>query len=181
MKSSTFDVSRTSEIGLRLLSLPNRNYTKTDIVVANVRGDAVAIRRTHDSSIVAPRATTQHSVQLHTTQTGAAIGWRAMIGLVIPIFTPLPNVAMHVKEAPGIRLLLSGVVGSVLRVLCKPRHLTQVAGIISGHSGATGILPFSLSRQAICKSIVAFVEFADENLRVIPGHLLNRQVEKRPG
>src|SRR5205807_462071 len=93
---------------LLLLSPRHRHQTKTDSAVAIVRGVAAAIGRAQIVSVVAPRTAAQHPVFLFpSTQPCAAISWRSVVTIVIPILAPFPNVAVHVVQTPSVRLKTS--------------------------------------------------------------------------
>ena len=109
----------------RLLSPHNRHNTKPDVGVTKGRGVDAATSRTQECGIDEPRPAAQYPVLLFTaTQPCAPIGRRTILGLVIPILTPLPNIAMHVSQAPGIRLLSSNSVSLTSGILGIPSHLT---------------------------------------------------------
>ena len=77
---------------------------------------------------------------------------------IVPIPAPLPDIATHIVEPPGIRGFLAGRLHFVIGVSCMPGVAVQCCRIItkkpSGRCPRTaGVFPFGLSRQAIAISI----------------------------
>src|SRR5690606_11084186 len=73
-------------------------------------------------------------------------GWASRIGdrmdgvVAVPIRTPLSDVAVHVKQTPGIRLLLRNRMGLQIGVVLKPTHRLHVARMSSRRARAARIL-----------------------------------------
>src|SRR5207247_1028306 len=73
---------------------------------------------------------------------------------IVPIPAPLPDIPVHIVEAPGIRTLLTHWMGLVVRVGGVPGELAQecriVTEAVSGRAPRpAGILPLRLRRQPI--------------------------------
>ena len=74
--------------------------------------------------------------------------------LTLPILHPLPHIAMHVMQAPCIRLSFTDRMGLTTCILTIPGILLQLGRIIAktirrGRPSPRGILPLRLGRQTI--------------------------------
>src|SRR5882724_11989574 len=71
-----------------------------------------------------------------------------------PVVAPLPNVAVHIVETPGIWFLLANGVGGSFAVVQIPNVLIGVFGVVAeaekiGRSGAAGVFPLRFRRQSV--------------------------------
>src|SRR5439155_26142790 len=102
-----------------------------------------------------------------------------------PVLAPLPDVAVHVVQAPDVRRetprrrrLLAAHAGAVAAVGVGAVVVGQVgaedlaAGERRGGAGAAGVLPLSLRRQAV-ELPLALAQLHQERLAVVPRHLLD--------
>ncbi|EXI68293.1 MAG: hypothetical protein AW07_04427 [Candidatus Accumulibacter sp. SK-11] len=105
----------------------------------------------------------------------------------VPVFAPLPDVAVHLVESPRVRRQRADrqwalTIGA--RRAARVGEAAMVVDLVGGHraaegercrrAGAAGILPFGFSWQPRVHSRQPPVEFADETLRVVPGDVLDR-------
>src|SRR5262249_26892565 len=93
----------------------------------------------------------------------------------IPVLHPLPHIAMHIVQAPGIRLQLPYRMGLAIGILAVPGILPQLPGVVSKairrrRTGARSVLPLRFRWQAIQRMPFARIESANKRLYVLPGH-----------
>ena len=91
------------------------------------------------------------------------------------IYTPLPNVSVHVEQPPGIGLFLSHGMDSPLAVVFRPSHLVQLpcSPVNSRRLRAAGVFPFRLCRQPQARPQAKLKA-------VIPVHVFDRQIQTFP-
>jgi hypothetical protein len=83
---------------LRLLARRTQGHTKAEGVAAVRRLAPVAVRRPTIHGVVAPTAATVHADRARCRPCGVGDGTTRVV--VIPILTPLPNIAVHVIQPP---------------------------------------------------------------------------------
>src|SRR3712207_3970467 len=86
--------------------------------------------------LVAPTTAAEHSV-------GAV-----HLG-VVEVPAPLPDVAQHVEQPPGVGLLAAHRVQSSLRIAAVPRDIVELPIPRGAGPGAAGVLPLGLSRKPV--------------------------------
>ena len=111
----------------------------------------------------------------------------------IPIIAPLPDISIHVIQAPCVGLLLPDRMCANVRIRAIPPQFSQISTIsilrceipiiikCSGRTRPTGILPLGFSRQIKAVTLrhfscVQFVQFIAEFLGIIPRHFLHRVI-----
>src|SRR5262245_36014123 len=82
----------------------------------------------------------------------------------IEIRHPLAHVALHVVQAPRVRLLLPHGMGFVVGVGGVPRHLIERAGVRFVLARTRGILPFRFGGKPVAVTIASRIELRDEVL-----------------
>src|SRR5262249_15538408 len=134
----------------------------------------------------------QHTLLRPIDLTSRAVGRRAFERITPRIGAPLPHVAVHVVEAPRVRLLLADGRIVALRVAGEPRVFTDVLRIVAEGiarlgPGAAGVFPLGLPRQAndlIRTDQLAFLQLlrhlAAELVRLVPAHHLDRVAHALP-
>src|SRR5262245_2623896 len=100
---------------------------------------------------VPPGAATQHSVAAIAAGPGATVAGRTVVAIVPAVLDPLPDVAMHVEQPPGIGAIAADLAGpakvvAVVRVVRRDLVAPRVAR--PGASPA-GVFPFRLGQQAV--------------------------------
>src|SRR5207244_36702 len=113
------------------------------------------------------------------------VGHLAVRIRAVPIGTPLPDVAVHVKEAPGvgrertdgrrrlaINALLPPVIGPVAVIVGLVGRDGRAGAERRGGAGAAGILPFGLGRQAVDDALEPG-QFVAELLTILPADILD--------
>jgi len=83
---------------LRLLARRTQGKAEARVAVAVRRVAPVAARRTAEPGGVAPAAAPEHPVRARCWATRVTERRRGIVVRTIPIFAPLPNVAMHVMQ-----------------------------------------------------------------------------------
>src|SRR4051794_25778368 len=68
---------------------------------------------------------------------------------VVDVPAPLPDVAQHVEQPPGVGLLAAHRVQSSLRVAAVPRDIVELPMPRCAGPGAAGVFPLGLSRKPI--------------------------------
>src|SRR6266446_7737855 len=96
----------------------------------------------------------------------------------IPVLQPLTDVAMHIIEAPGIRLLLANGMRLPTGIISIPGILPQltyvVAKTISRRRPGPGcVFPFCLRRQTVLRPTYLCVQPAEKFLHVVPGDVFH--------
>src|SRR5262249_35065022 len=98
----------------------------------------------------------------------------------MPVLHPFPDIAMHVIEAPGIRLLLPHRMGLLPGVAVMPGMPPQIAGVVTkavgcARPGPRRILPLGFCGQTVeGHAALARVQPLDELLDILPGDLFHR-------
>src|SRR6266540_4206494 len=140
---------------------------------------SIAIRRPAEAGVVVPTAAPMRPIQadkgphrLHCSACG---------GGLIPVLHPLPDIAMHVIESPGIRLYLPSWVCPIVSIVPIPGIQTELARILAKAPSCRGpdascVLPLCLRRQAVHHPAFLGVEPTDACLHVVPGDLFHRSV-----
>lgn len=86
--------------------IKRQGNAEPEIAVVIVGFEPGAARRTEGGSVI-PRAPANAAgarrIYPFAVYPGASIGRSALVAVVVDVLHPLPNVAMHVMEAPGIR------------------------------------------------------------------------------
>ena len=92
------------------------------------------------------------------------------------ISAPLPHIAVHLIEAPGVgRFGLNWNSCLTAKIdLLRPGSSPEM--ISCDLTRAAGIFPLRLAWQVQIKSRAQRVDLRDKGLRIIPAHLLNRQI-----
>ncbi len=92
--------------GKRLLSPHNCDKAKANVGVSECRGVTNTVRRAQAGCNVEPITATNHPILLFitifTNQPRTPISRCTVVGTVIPVLTPLKNVAVHVVESPSV-------------------------------------------------------------------------------
>src|SRR5688500_1912070 len=68
---------------------------------------------------------------------------------VVDVPAPLPDVAQHVEQPPGVGLLAAHRVRSSLRVAAVPRDIVELPVPRGAGPGAAGVLPLGLSGKPV--------------------------------
>ena len=111
---------------------------------------------------------------------GVFVGRSLVKLLVVPILTPLPHVAVHVEQTPGIGFFLAHGMRLFHGILAEPGKLTEfrifVPEVEFGR-GATSarIFPFRLGGQGIIEFGFLF-QFGNELLAIFPRDILDREI-----
>ena len=95
-------------------------------VDAEPRREAVAIRRTAVGGGIAPRAAAEHARRYRRRPRRIDAGRLLVVIAVVPIAAPLPDVAVHVVQSPGVRFLLADRMRSAARVALEPAVLGKL-------------------------------------------------------
>src|SRR5262245_43005272 len=132
--------------GLLLLRL---YAAEADGLAALVRRGILTEGGTARVGAVGPRAAAQHAPLCIGGVAGAAIGGSALVIRVPGVLTPLPDVAVQVVQAPGVRLLAADRRIFPLRVALEPGVILQVGRVVAERiarvrAGAASVLPFRL-------------------------------------
>ena len=122
-------------------------------VDAEPRRQAVAIRRAAVGGGVAPRAAAKHARRAGRRPRRVDRGRLLVVVPVVPIGAPLPDVAVHVVQSPGVRLLLAHRMRLAAGVALEPTVLRQLGFAIAKtiprcRARAAGVFPLCLGRQA---------------------------------
>ena len=158
--------------------LLGEGQSEAKVVVAEVGGVVVTVRRATEPRVVVPATAAVHAVR--PTISTRRIGLRGATIAAIPVTAPLPNIATHIIQAQLIRLFRADSMSFTFTVAHIPSHI--VYGVTSGIfvaftliSTSGGIFPLRFSRQAevlSCKCI----QLCDEGLTIIPRDLFYRQI-----
>src|SRR5262249_28538315 len=114
--------------------------------------------------------------------------------LVVPVVTPLPDIAVHVVQTEAVRRVTTYLartfqIGTLMRPTIRVipvevglpggEGVAEVEDLIRRSPSATGILPFRLAQQAVHPSLLLFLgqrrQFLAEGHRIFPRHALNRE------
>ncbi len=81
-----------------------------------------------------------------------------VVGRAVPVVAPLPDVTVHVVEAPAIGPLPADRLRLALRMRLEPGVLRQLAvgvaeAVFPGAAGAAGVLPLRLGRQPVAVGV----------------------------
>src|SRR5438067_13314985 len=110
---------------------PRRPHTAEADGVAALAGPlATAVRRAAGVGPVGPRAAAQHALLRPLLVPRAAVGRGALVVVVPGVRRPLPDVAVHVVQAPGVRLLLAHRRVLALGVAVEPGVLLQAISLV---------------------------------------------------
>jgi hypothetical protein len=116
-----------------------------------------AVRRAQVARFVVPGAAAHHAAAAIAAGPGAAVIWRPLVVVVPAVLDPLPDIAMHVVEAPLVGRVradldgLSDILAEVGVVVRDPG-----ANVISRcRSGPAGIFPLGLAEEAIAMAGLA--------------------------
>jgi hypothetical protein len=95
------------------------------------------------------------------------------IAFLIPVLAPLPDIAMHVIETPGIGFLLTHGMGLFARVSDIPGIFTKFAVIVAEVKSChtlrpTRIFPLRLGGKAVFIRTFHLIEPANKLLAVVP-------------
>ena len=99
---------------------------------------------------VVPRTPAKDALGTVSRSPRAAIAWGATVSFVETILCPLPHVATHVIQAPGVGLL-AGHWHRLLATVASPYcHVVPVVAttVHLANPGTAGVLPFRLAGQA---------------------------------
>src|SRR5690606_26649694 len=121
---------------LKLLASPRAGDAEPEVVDAERRVALAPTRGTAAAGYVAPAAAAEHPVG-------------SVLRAVEDVPAPLPDVADHVVEAPGIGLELSDLVDVFARVVPVPRGLVERPGTHVVRAGSARVLPLGLGRQSV--------------------------------
>src|SRR5205823_5933717 len=136
---------------------------EADGVAAVVAVLAGAGRRAAVVGDVVPRAAADDVLFGALVHPGAAVGGGALVVGVPAVRRPLPDVAVHVVQAPRVRLLGADRRVVALGVALEPAVVADAGGAAAervgrGGAGPAGVLPLGLRRQA--DHLVIFDELA---------------------
>jgi hypothetical protein len=159
---------------------PEQAKPQGAVAVASL--DDATIRRAALMCITVPAAAAPHSVRARrgTLRVSRWCGWIRLI----PVLHPLPHVAVHIVQAPGIGLALSYGMGRATCIGRIPGVGVQAPGVTPktigrGGTSARGIFPLRLGGQAILAPSFSGVQGAYELLHIVPGDALDRVVRAR--
>jgi hypothetical protein len=131
------------------------------IAELEARGGAAAVSRAADPGVAAPRAAAQQpsSYIISVVSPRATICWCSVIVVMPVISAPLPHVAMHVVQPPGIGGEAAGVgglfainpfltltIGVISIVICQLRADRFAKVERSGGASSASIFPLCLAR-----------------------------------
>src|SRR5262249_29656876 len=134
--------------------LPGADAAEADGVAAGFGGNVVAVSAAALFRLVIPGTTADHALLPVLVEPGAAVLRRAFVTGMPAILAPLPDVAVHVVEVPGVRLLLADGrifalrVGLVPGVGAELLRLVAEAVFTVARAGPAGVFPLRLGRQA---------------------------------
>src|SRR5262249_28584202 len=136
----------------------------------------VAIGHPADVRLVVPAAAPAHAIGTRRGPFGISHGPGRILAL--PVLHPLPDIAQHVVQSPGIGLLLAYGMRAMFRVGTIPGILTQLLRVIAKAVDAwrtrtCGVLPLGFCWQAIQLYAFHSVELTDERLGIVPRHLID--------
>ena len=119
---------------------------------------------------VAPAATAQNSLFASRWPAGilAAAGRAVLLG--VKIVAPFPNVAVHIAQAPRVRLFFTDRMRGLDRVVLVPGTLSQLTSVVAdrisaARFAAARVFPFGFGG----KSIAVGVEIACQGVRIVTG------------
>src|SRR5262249_9590535 len=141
---------------------------EAEILVALAGRDEGAVRRPAVAGGEAPATAPLHAVRARGR--ACRIHCSATSIFLIPVLHPLPDIAMHVIESPGVGLQLPHWVRLQLSCFALiPRIASELAGIIpkapaGRSSSARRVLPLRLSGQAIHRPTFSTIKPANELL-----------------
>src|SRR5438046_2709766 len=107
-------------------SLRGLDAAEADGVAAVARVLVMTVRRTAGIGAVGPRAPAQHALLRRLLVPRAAVRRGVLVVVVPGVRGPLPDVAMHVIQAPRIRLLLADRRVLAFRVAIEPAMILQI-------------------------------------------------------
>src|SRR5262249_47808032 len=93
---------------------------------------------------VRPRAAPQDAILRNSRLPCAAVCRRTVIGGMPRVLAPLPNVAMHIIKAPGVRLFSADRWILALRIRTVPSKVFEVLNAVAEAVARVGIGPASV-------------------------------------
>src|SRR5215472_11577914 len=104
-----------------------------------------------------------------------------VILFMVPILCPLPDVAEHIIQSPGIRLELSYWVGLATCIGLIPGIVAQLAASVpkaigGERSSACRIFPLSLRWQTVWHIFLCLIELLDKLLHCPPRDAFHRSI-----
>ena len=163
-----------------LLARRAQANTKAEVVVAERRAEPEAVRRPTITGGVVPTAATEHAGRARVSPTRVRHSTTRIIA--IPVLTPLPNIAVHVIQAPSIRFFAADGMTCLSRVSTEPSVIAELRVIITktvlcSRACPTRVLPLSFSRELINSAGGSFfrqtLQFKTEFNRVCPRNSLH--------
>ena len=130
-------------------------HAKPQVEVPGIRSGPEPVRRPRVVGGVAPAPAPKHA-DSDPRRARRIDGWRFRIVFVIPsVPAPLPDIPVHVEQPPAVwQLAPAGSRPTGVEYCIFPQHLLIAsAGKFGRRAGATRVLPFGLSRQAVAGRI----------------------------
>src|SRR6516164_310555 len=121
-------------------------YSKSEEGGPGVRIAPDAVDRARIVPVVVPRPAARHTyrtIAIPLVSPCTPVVGRALVPRVPAVLDPLPNIAVHVLHAPGVRRKLANrrsLFGSPPAVGSRP-------SVVDRRPGARGVFPFGLARQ----------------------------------
>ena len=166
-------------------SPPNRRQddAEAQVVIATVRAGPVAARGAAPDRAEAPTPPALHA-ECAFLAVERVVSWGPTVEVGrVGVLAPLPDVAVHVEQTPGVRSLGADIACLRAGISLVPTVAVEcifviTKGVASRRSGPAGVLPFRLCGQAILiphgPGIIARVEPFAERFRIVPRDLLDR-------
>ena len=165
--------------------------TEADIDAAEARGVAVALSRTKGRPAAVPGTTPTDPRRARCRADRVGEGTAGVV--CFPVMDPFPDIAVHIKKAPGVGPILpqlSGLFKITSCIMCTIPVIIGTGGIdiISprvdrGSTGPAGIFPLGFRGQGIFPArrqatggLLYGIELGKEDLGIRPGYYLHRSV-----
>src|SRR5579871_84893 len=133
--------------GILFPALPVANTAEADAIVTLVGTHRVAMGGTHPTGAVVPGTSPQSAALTLWRSRRIDRGTRLVVGLAIPVRSPLPDIPQHVIQSEGVRLLLGARLLGAPSQETIPGDVAQASIVRASGAGASGVFPLGFRRQ----------------------------------